>query len=113
MVERAAQSDSDQTGCDRLLLYLFLLKCVRSVSDWRRGMLKLFVRQTWKLRNDASVSRNFVMCKLYLPFCHVLFLHILQRLQDETYIVSGLILRMPYLPVPYFSTGILAPQIVP
>jgi len=53
------------------------------------------------------------MCKLYLPFCHVLFLHILQRLQDETYIVSGLILRMPYLPVPYFSTGILAPQIVP
>jgi hypothetical protein len=50
-------------------------------------LLKLFVRQTWNLRTDASVSRNFVMCKQYLPFCHVLFLHILQRLQDERYFV--------------------------
>ena len=117
MFERAAWSNSDRT--DELLEIGF--RCISLYWNvfilFRTGvevcLLKFFVGQTWNLRTDASVPRNFVMYKLYLPFYLVLFLHVLQRLQDEIYFLSGLMLCMTYISVPYLATGVSAPQIVP
>lgn len=68
--------------------------------------------ETWELVPLFHEILSCINCTYpFTTYC--LCICMLQRLQDERNFVSGLILCMPYLPVPYLSTGILAPQIVP